>query len=340
MNFIRKSLIGVVGIVLSSAVLVSCGSATNEEVEPVEGIKLNIGAVVENIDGEYYNFNYDNGKYVKNNSDELIGLYDYKSNNYVFQEEDKFKAFTNGKIVEIDGLKNDDIRKILSPNGKYISYFRKGEDEILLPHIINIENNEEIDTQIKTDFYWKHFDWISENEVIYYGVNDDYNGEKVSGIFIYNIDTKEEKLVMDIHGYVQFIKNVDNGIVFLQETIENKRILKEINPETGEEKIISEDVINISDVIKVNGEYYILGEKKDSNSTLYKICDGHVKKMVYDFPKAIRAEGGLIQDSDNNVLFVGVEDDNSKSRIYMCKPDGTISKVSNEGKEFKFISRY
>ena len=87
--------VAIVAFLLCSFSLISCNN---------EGIKLNKGAVVENIDGVYKNLNLNDERYEKLNEKKVILFFDYISGNYIFKEHGKFKAFFSGKEIELNSL--------------------------------------------------------------------------------------------------------------------------------------------------------------------------------------------------------------------------------------------
>ena len=89
------------GIVFSSLLLISCG---NHEEDKIDGVKLNKGAIIQNDDGSYKNYNLQDGKYNKIESEETIRLYDNIDGNYVSEKNGKYFCFYNGKIKELDSI--------------------------------------------------------------------------------------------------------------------------------------------------------------------------------------------------------------------------------------------
>lgn len=100
MKFNRIRNLVMVSFLVCSFSLISCSDKEVNIKENVEGIKLNKGAVVENIDNTYKNLNLNEGTYEKVKENKVIVFYDYINNNYIFKEDGKFKAFFSGKEID------------------------------------------------------------------------------------------------------------------------------------------------------------------------------------------------------------------------------------------------
>ena len=322
-----------IGLLFCSLFFVSCGKK-DESLEKVEGIKVNIGSVTKFESNTFSNYNLNDDKYIKIDNNDTIGLYDFKSDNYIFSRDSKYFSFYNGIEKELTNLNKSDINMMLSPGGKYLSFFSQDDDGIYIPKVISTSTGEKVKFESKVGFSWRDMIWLDEKTLIYYGVSDD----RINGIFTYNIENGEEKLFYKLDGGVQFMKIVNEDVVFLQETIENKKILKEINISTNEVKEISRDIIEINDIIKQDDDYYFLGKTKNSVYSLYKLENGKIKRLVYDFPISINVEKGLGVDIEGNVLFIGLEKNNDDFRVYKYTKDGSVSRFSDPGKGYSFIN--
>ena len=231
MKISRSRRIGAIGILFCSLFLMSC-SKPSDDVEIVEGIKLNKGAIIENDRGNYSNYNYINGKYEKVNDDEVIGLYEHNSDNYIAQKDGKYIVFYSGKKIELSNIEIGDDGLKMSPSGEYLSLYRN-IDGITNYKIIKLSNGEYVDFNTDTGISGHYLDWIDSNTLVYYGVNN----EGVNGIFTYNLESSEEKLLYKIEGgIVQYLSTDSEGIVILQETINDEKILQVINSKTSEVK--------------------------------------------------------------------------------------------------------
>ncbi|MDV4152535.1 hypothetical protein R0131_17035 [Clostridium sp. AL.422] len=297
-----------------------------KQTEEIKKIEINNGAIAIENNGNYKIYNLNNGEYENLETDNIITSYDSESKNYIFSEDGEFKIDYLGERTVIDES-NTILSPKLSPGGHYLSYFVK--DIYLDLKIKDLKLDELINIDSKVAISGELIDWYSEDTLIYYGIDD----EKNNGLFIYNISNNEEKLIYKLDsGYIEYLKVLDNGVVFLQEKEGKDKILKFINKD-GELSEIIENVVDLSDVEYTQDKMYIIGRMENNNYSLYEYNEGKIKRLVYDFPKIINLEKGLSKDSDGNILFIGGDEPNTE-RVYICT-DGAISRLSdNEGKYY------
>ena len=222
----------------------------------------------------------------------------------------------------------------MSPSGEYLSLYRN-IDGVTTYKVIRLSNGEYVDFNTDTGISGHYLDWIDSNTLVYYGVNN----EGVNGIFTYNLESSEEKLLYNIDGgIVQYLSTDSEGIVILQETINDEKILQVINSKTSEVKTISKDITRLYDIVNVDGNYYVLGEFNDGILSIYKLQDGKHYRLIFDFPSSIKATRyGLAVDEDGNILFIGSNSDPELEEIYSISKDGTIRKVSESKNEYSFV---
>ena len=329
----RYKKLSIISILFCSLFLISCNNSESD-VEIVKGIELNNGAVIESDGSNYSNYNYLDGKYEKVDSDEVIGLYDHKSGNYIAQKDGKYIAFYSGKEIELSNIEIGDEGIKISPDGKYISLYRY-IDGIITYKILNLSDGDYVEFNSDTGISGHYLDWLNSNSLVYYGVNN----EGLNGIFTFNLESGEEKMLYKINGgIVQYLSTNSEGVVILQENIDNEKVLQVIDSNSGEIKTISKDITRLYDIVYSNGDYYVLGEFKDGNLSIYKLRDGKHQRLVFDFPSTIKVSRyGLSLDNDGNILFIGSNSDPKLEEIYSISKDGTIRKVSESKKEYAFV---
>lgn len=311
-------------ILLIGVFLYGCKS----EIEEVNKVDILNGAVAIENSGEYKIYNLTNDKYEKVDTEYIITSYDLKSGSFIYNENGEYKINYLGKEETIEE-ENSVISPKLSKNGRYLAYFLK--DGYLDLKVKDLSTNKQIAINSKVAISGELIDWLNENTLVYYGIGTD----KTNGIFTYNIDKDEEKLLYKLDlGYVEFLKVLDNGIVFVQEKEGKQKILKVID-ETGEISNVIEDVLEVSDVESTKEGIFILGKLANNNYSLYKYSEGKAKRLIYDFPKMINLEKGLSKDKDGNILFVGGEDINAE-KIYRCDDDA-ISIIDGAPGKYHFI---
>lgn len=302
------------------------GCISNEE--ELEKVQIDNGAIAIYNSNNYSIYNLNNEKYEKVETDYIITSYDSESENFIFNENGKFKVNYLGKEKNIEESKSVILPK-LSRGGEYLSYFVK--ENYLNLKIKNLKEDKYIDLESNVAISGELIDWLNKDTLIYYGIDDNRN----NGIFIYNISENKEELLYKLDsGYVEYLKVINDGIVFVQEKEGKQRTLKFID-ENGDINESIDHIIDISDVEISEDGIYILGRVENNNYSLYKYNDGSLKRLVYDFPKIINLERGLSKDSNGNILFVG-GDDPSIEKIYKCD-DGTISTLDADKGTYYFI---
>lgn len=342
MKFNKMNKLVIAAFLLCSFSFISCNEGINNIKEKkIEGITLNKGAVVENINGTYKNLNLSEGNYTPVGEEKIIVLFDYINGNYIFKEDEKFKAFFSGKEIELESLTGKEKELRLSPGGEYLLFFKEepveGAEDIMSysPHIISLENGKDIKLKNSTTINGTCIDWINEEELIYYGVGKDEENNITNGLFKYNVkEEKDEEINKLKEGYVQFLKSTEDGVVFLEENIDSSKALKLFDIKDNLEITLTDSLVTIFDVIKSNDRYYVLGSFKNDSLSLYEITkEGEYRRLIYDFPSVIKEEQGLSIDEDGNILVIGVKGSDNVQCIYKCDKDGSISKVSGTSKE-------
>ncbi|HEY5524899.1 MAG TPA: hypothetical protein VIK26_06135 [Clostridium sp.] len=318
------------GIVFSSLILISCGI---HEGAKIDAIKLNKGAIIENDDGSYKNYNLQDGKYNKIDSEETIRLYDNIDGNYVSEKDGKYFSFYNGEIKELKSIGVGDSNLKLSPNGKCISYFNNN-DGVNLINIIDLKNNTPVEFNSKVAISGLYLEWIDESHVVYYGISE----EGINGIFIYDVNNKSEKLFYKLEGgIIQFLKSVDTGEICVQQTLENKRLIRLIDKNGDDKGILSEEFLIVKDVVYNGEDYYIIGKTSNNIPSIYKLKDGKSKRMIFDYPVEINMDKGLSVDEEGNILFIGKSRISSLEELYTLKKDGSIKQIKSDSIEYNFV---
>jgi len=320
----------VFGVVFSSFLLISCGS--HEEYK-IDGVKLNKGAIIQNDDESYKNYDLQDGKYNKIENEETIRLYDNIDGNYVSEKNGKYFCFYDGQIKELNNIKSTDSNLKLSPNGEFISYF-SNDDVVSLIKIIDLKTNTTVELNYKVPISGKNLDWIDASHVGYYGVSED----DINGIFIYDVMNKSEKLFYQLDGgIIQFIKTVDTGIIFVQQALDDKRLIKIIDKNGNDEGIISQDLFIVKDIVYNGEDYYVLGKTSNNIPSIYKLKDGKTKRMIFDYPFELNLDKGLSVDEEGNILFIGKSKTSGSEEVYTLKKDGLIKQVKSGSKEYNFV---
>lgn len=318
--------------IICSLLFVSCESKVEEK---VEGIKLDTGAIIQNDSGELANFNLLDGSYRKLDNSEIVGVYNSKSGNYISMKDGGYYYFYDGTEKELEDVDASSVNLKLSKSGDYISYF-VNDNGILELKLKSLKDNSNIEFNSNVYISSTLMDWIDDENIVYYGISKD----KVNGIFIYNVKTKEEKVFYKLgNGIIQFIKTIDDGVLCIQETVDGNKLLKIVSKDGSSEKIISKNISQIVDIKMKGNDYYFVGKVSGEAESIYKLSNNQVKRLVFNFPQVIDFNKGISMDSEGNILFIGKsKKDINGEEIYKINDKGTISKIKDTAKEYTFVN--
>lgn len=291
-------------------------------------INLNEGTIVEDNYGDFKFYNLSEGKYNLIEIEDTIAEFNKLSGNYIYNNDNVYMVNYYEEKSIIDTLKVNKPK--LSKDGEYLSYFIR--DIYYELKIKDLKNNEYIEFKSDVAISGDLVDWISEDTLIYYGIDSNKN----NGLFTFNVKTLKEKFLYNLEvGYIEYLEVLDNEIAFIQEEGRGNKSLKLISL-NGQIKEMLEEIYEVSDVEKNENGIYILGKISGNNYSLYKYSDGKFKRLIFDFPKIINLEKGLSKDSNGNILFMGSDNDYSVNNIYICIDD-SISLLNSNGSNYYFI---
>ena len=302
-----------------------------ESVEEISKIRLNKGAFVdESTSYETFNFNSENTYEEIDTKGKVITNFNKKSNTYTFYKDNSFYVNYNSKDIKIEHSKIASLK--ISQEGNYVFYFIN--DEYLEPAVMDLENEKEILLDNKAIISGQFIDWITDTKLAYYGANTE---EKATGIFIYDIKTKnEENLYKISNGYVKFLKHIDYGLALVEEHYGEDTVLNIVSV-NGDITEISREVIDVNDIESINNKLYLLGKIKNNNYSIYELDNGVIKRLLFDFPNVLYAEKGLSVNEAGEILFVGSSSNEKSEHVYKYS-DGSVVLVSNDITNCNFIN--
>lgn len=302
-----------------------------ESVEEISKIRLNKGAFVdESTSYETFNFNSENTYEEIDTKGKVITNFNKKSNTYTFYKDNSFYVNYNSKDIKIEHSKIASLK--ISQEGNYVFYFIN--DEYLEAAVMDLENEKEILLDNKAIISGQFIDWITDTKLAYYGANTE---EKATGIFIYDIKTKnEENLYKISNGYVKFLKHIDYGLALVEEHYGKDTVLNIVSV-NGDITEISREVIDINDIESINNKLYLLGKIKNNNYSIYELDNGVIKRLLFDFPNVLYAEKGLSVNEAGEILFVGSSSNEKSEHVYKYS-DGSVILVSDDIKNCNFIN--
>lgn len=315
----------IAAVSFSCLTLTGCGKENNTVIE--EKIEISSGSVLIEENGEYKNYNLEDEKYSKLDADKTIIEYDKDSGKYIYNSNGEKYLYNNKESIKIN--EKNPIKLQISPNGKFITYF-KNEGYLQLV-IIDAETGEELEFDSRVAISGDLIDWIGEEQLVYYGIDDDKN----NGLFTYNIKTNEEELLYKLDvGYIEFLETSKRGTVFVQETVNSEKILKLIDSNKDVTELTNE-IVEVSDIEITDKGVYLLGKLKDDNYSVYKIDNG-IKRLIFDFPSIIHLDKGLSSDDEGNILFIGSIDSFNNENIYKYA-DESITAITDTDLKYNFV---
>lgn len=326
-------------LIIISISLVGCSKNDdkNQISETLNKVLLEKGAIVENESGDYKNYSLTNSEYswIENEDDEAIALYDYKSNNYIQLQNKKYYSVVNNKKKELTNIGMYDSNFNMSPGGKYLLFFRNKDYSQL--NIMSLSSGKIIELKINVSISGKYIDWLDENTIVYYGIR---NEDKTNGIFTYNLKTGKEDIYLKLEeGYIEYIKALDDGVVYSVGNFNGEKKLIKITDKDKSSEILSTDIMKVYDLIEFEGKYYILGNFKNSDYALYCLSDGKYRRITYSFPSHIDLQKGLSTTDDGNILFIGSNENGGADSVYKADSNGAVSLVKSSDCEVNFVRR-
>ncbi|NEZ46332.1 hypothetical protein FDF74_03785 [Clostridium niameyense] len=275
----------------------------------------------------------------------MDGKYNLQKSIYVYlnyvskgKELDKSKiSIIKDKTLRVleDFYNASDIR--LSPKASKLAYRTFKEDSLNSAQgmkMYDIENNKEIKLNSKVLISGNLFQWLNEDEIIYYGMIPEEKGS--SKIYKYNFrEKKEEPYVGDIKGYCSYIVPVKDDVVFISRD-NDKSNLYYYKKTTNEFIKISDSIDQAYDytIDKNHNIYFIANDYIEQKKSLYCISykDKVLKRLTYDFPTEVNVKGGISTDEKGNVYFIGSNNDRNSSSdgVYIYKPvEGSVNVLSD-----------
>ena len=335
----KKTLIILLAISIIAISTISCGNKKEKNHDnniETKVVEFNDGSICTEENGEYINYTYNNETYTECEGEEIIAVYDTESGNYLGQKNKKYIARYNGTERQLNSIEAYDSFFNLSPGGKYLSFFRNEESCNL--HIMNMKEDKLLTLNIEVLISGKYVDWLDKNTIVYYGVRE---ADKKNGIFTYNIEQQKEKLLVEFdEGFVEFIKVINDKIIYSKSSYEGEKKLISIDKDGNNQQVLASDIMKIYDIVDGNNnDYYVLGSFKNTDYALYYLKDSIHKRLTYSFPSYVDVKKGLSKGDDGNILFIGSNNKEFQS-VYKCNDEGAVSLILDGTREVYFVRRY
>lgn len=242
----------------------------------------------------------------------------------------------NGEEEELNTFYSALDAKI-SPAGDKIAYRyykQDSKDSIEDMIVYNIKDKKNIKLNTDTIISGNLYEFINDNEILYYGINLNTNDR---GIFKYSLDKNQEELIYKLSdGNITSLKYVGDNKLLGVKSDNTGSGLYNIDLKNSEIKKIQSNIEEIYSVNTLGENQYILAKEKNKNSSIYR-WSSNLQRVTYSFPENINSKFPIINDNEGNLYFIGYDDNESKSDVYMIKKDGSVNLVSNRSGAYKIF---
>ena len=285
--------------------------------------------------------------------DEIEDIMDFKYSENILiylKEKNKNKELpsTNISIIKKDkkiqslDKYNSYIDLRISKNGNNIAYRAFEEDSLSSAKgvmVYNMATNKESEVSSDILISGNVYDWIDENNIVYYGA---MNNSKESAIFLKDTNNNEEKKLLQINdGFIVYLESLDeNNIITMKYSKDNyELVLINLKEETYNPFDLKLSKVFYS--LKSGEDIYVMGKDESEKDYIYKLqLDRTFKKAVFNFPKNINSSGGMAVDENGNVYFLGYEVNKEKSKVYMIKKeDNSVNLIIDKEKNYHIYQK-
>ncbi|SHJ60210.1 hypothetical protein SAMN02745163_02242 [Clostridium cavendishii DSM 21758] len=181
-------------------------------------------------------------------------------------------------------------------------------------------------------------EFINDSNLIFYGAS---KTEKVSGIYRYNIETKEVNLIKGINnGFITYIKPIsEECFIYLLSNFNDEKVTFKYNINNSKEYIVSKDITKIKDILEYKDQIFMIGSLKNNLFSLYGIKDNKVNRLVYDFPRGISDDSNIIQVNER-IVFEGYDKNQEKNNLFEYNLlDKSTNIISNNDGKYRIIKK-
>lgn len=315
---------GVILLAVTCSIFVGCRTKKETAAEEIKLPSINYSpAAMEMNDGEMKLYKLEGNKVLKMGSTKDVSeaVYNLKSGVTVFVhalqmgnelEKNEIVIEKNGKQQMVKNFYHAENIK-LSPDGTKLVFriFEKDSYESAKGLVVyDIDKNQVIDAKMQVLVSGSLFEWLDDNNLVYYGVKEQQKGS--AGIYKLQLSNMNESALVDekMEGYCTGLQVADKGLIFLTKKDEASKMFY-YSIQDGKSFMITENVTEISKGAydPADQNYYMLAQGKDEANALFtmNLKSKKVQRITFDFPKEANPAGGLGIDNSGNVYFSGSE---------------------------------
>lgn len=267
---------------------------------------------------------------------------------------------TDGESKDIINIKtktkniilNNAVRYLdvkLSKDATKILFRSFNDNDLSIPNgieVYDIKTDKKLKLNKKVLVSGNIYNWIDNDNIIYYG--SILNKPNSSKIYKYNLKTNKESVYIDkFSGYCKeiFPINQDKFIILEQNNLDNniQNDLYYLDIKNNIKHHIFSNLYDISNIgiNKSKDIIYLIGDLMQSNnSKLFSIDLNTLKisQLTYDLPKNVQGDLGIAIDKNDNVIFVGTNE-NSNNDVYVYnKNTNSINLITENSGQYRVSS--
>ncbi|MGL5575775.1 MAG: hypothetical protein ACRDCW_09560 [Sarcina sp.] len=300
------------------------GCSKNDNVEKrVSQIDIKDNLVIDIKDGEEKYRYLDKGKFIEANLEGEGNLlaYNDKADISIFTNYNDSEKYLNiiSKKGKQEVLLKDRLDFVyLSKDGSYTFYKTCNKDNIVRYNLINNKTQESSvlpeDILISGDL----IKFIDDKTLVLYGSDIE---NKVSGVFIYDIENGTYKLINEIMGkFMSSLEVISDSKILMIEVNQEGSDVYVLDIETNEINNISSNFNYVEDAILYKNKVFISAlENSDLNLYFIDLDTNEFKRLTFDFPKSLGRKSRLLAD-DRKIYF---SDITGKVYYYDVEEDST-----------------
>ncbi len=226
-------------------------------------------------------------------------------------DKNEIKIYRDEKVMVLDSFFSASDIKMNAEGTRlaYRSYSQDSPGSVQKLRIFDLaaRKSEEIKSGVRIS--GSVYCWIDEENLIYYGTDDETGGK--GKIYKYNAKTgTEEVFIEEINGFCMSIIPAGEGVLYFESTGIEARLC--FSDGSGGKDIITSDMAELyeAEYNSETQEVYLAGIMAgETAGALYKAdLEGKegIRRISYDFPKAVGAASTMATDSEGLLYFTGL----------------------------------
>ena len=260
-------------------------------------------------------------------------------------DNNEIKIYRDEKMMVVDSFFSASDIKMNAEGTRlaYRSYSQDSLDSVQKLKIFDLASgkSEEIksDVRISGSVYC----WIDGENLLYYGTDQETGGK--GKIYKYNVPAGTEEVYNeDLNGFCMYMMPAEGGILYFESTGTEARLCFE-NRDGGKNIITSEmaEFYGAEYDSEMHEVYLAATMAGEADGALYKVdLEGKevIRRISYDFPKAVVSASTMATDSEGRLYFTGLLEGKSSHEMDVFSYDAGTRAVSLLSAESGFYRLY